>query len=666
MSYVLRALMTEKSLISAYSSASMAGVTWRLPHTVENQEQPRGYGWVRNRDGLSRTVRYLLVQASGSGVFLTPNVYPYVDDHMSEREKLLSSRAIPSEKLNLRQVGGWLSTCKMLHTHKCDSGHWTNMAVAGIRLIDVENRCVITPGNEVTYCALSYCWGTKPFLKLKSADGASLYKKNALSTDCPDLPKTIKDAMYLTSYLGIRYLWVDALCILQDNEANKKHQLPLMEKIYRHATLTVVAAAGEDPSTGLPGLHAGARRIRQFSQRVGKVWLYASSEKLTRGDRIAQSIWSNRAWTLQEHALSVRLLIFTPSEVFWECDCSVWNEGVHLEASNCEGTEIERKYPKERMKKHSPDFTAFQSYAFFINQVSARKISFENDRIDCVRGLLENLSRDVPGGFIWGHPIAAFDSSLLFSPGVYSKAPHTRREGFPSWTWAGWHFVVTSNVTGPYDSGFNGERFDDTFLYGSKCPKYPFWMRREVAWFHLDDAAKDWTEIQSSWISEDGSAFYAESKRLWEQANPRTFLNDARRKLLDANISSDQALAFWTQRVHLSVDRLELHKNQTARLHGIARIRGSRDFFPIRDNLNRVIGFINLTEEYRISRPDKLEFILIAQNRRWEHKLGPLLDLLGVETIAGVTFRVQNIRDSVVRLGDWQDLGPKWELIIMA
>ena len=125
-----------------------------------------------------------------------------------------------------------------------------------------------------------------------------------------------------------------------------------------------------------------------------------------------------------------------------------------------------------------------------MNQASARQLTYEQDRIDCIRGLMEDMSNDLPGGFVWGLPVAVFDSSLLFADGVYLEAPHQRREGFPSWTWAGWKVVSATQVAGPYDSGFSDNREDIRSLYGKRCPERPDWLRQEVAWHTWDEKGR--------------------------------------------------------------------------------------------------------------------------------------------------------------------------------
>jgi Heterokaryon incompatibility protein (HET) len=88
------------------------------------------------------------------------------------------------------------------------------------------------------YTALSYCWGGDQKVKLQKSN------LSAWRSDIPfcDLPQTIQDAVTVTTELGIRFLWIDALCIIQDDETDVVEKLARMADIYQEAHLTVVAA----------------------------------------------------------------------------------------------------------------------------------------------------------------------------------------------------------------------------------------------------------------------------------------------------------------------------------------------------------------------------------------------------------------------------------------
>jgi hypothetical protein len=111
------------------------------------------------------------------------------------------------------------------------------------RVIDVGQSdhprlCISNRNQQACYVALSYCWGGQQevLLTVDTLDA----KIRGLCLE--NLPQTIRDAIEVTKKLGFRYLWVDALCILQDDQKDKRLEIEAMGNIYRNATLTVAAS----------------------------------------------------------------------------------------------------------------------------------------------------------------------------------------------------------------------------------------------------------------------------------------------------------------------------------------------------------------------------------------------------------------------------------------
>ncbi|PMD51481.1 uncharacterized protein K444DRAFT_486377, partial [Hyaloscypha bicolor E] len=123
-----------------------------------------------------------------------------------------------------------------------------------MRVIDVQKKCIINYDWDWMgpYYALSYVWGTRPFLTLNKANESDLRKEGSLSQRL--LPDTIADAMELVDNMDEHYLWVDSLCILQDDDADQKRFINRMRTIYRAADMTIIALCGEDAYAGLPGV----------------------------------------------------------------------------------------------------------------------------------------------------------------------------------------------------------------------------------------------------------------------------------------------------------------------------------------------------------------------------------------------------------------------------
>lgn len=184
----------------------------------------------------------------------------------------------------------------------------------GARLIDVKSSSVIVaPPHEARYVALSYVWGKTQQLLLNSNTVERLTSRDGLSEDHSDISKTIIDAMKVTSLLGFSYLWIDALCIKQDDPNNKSCQIANMDRIYSCASLIIVST-DPDPSHGIPGFRQTSRSSKQAVCTFPEVQLVSALPVLSQA--LWSSVWDGRGWTLQEKVLSKRLLIFTEFQTF--------------------------------------------------------------------------------------------------------------------------------------------------------------------------------------------------------------------------------------------------------------------------------------------------------------------------------------------------------------
>jgi len=128
---------------------------------------------------------------------------------------------------------------------------------------------------------------------------------------------TIRDAMTMVQQLGYRFLWVDALCIVQDDVENVIENVDRMDQVYQGAHLTFVAAAGQNAYHGLPGIST-PRKEHQLRVHIKGITISSMLEN-ARG-AIDFTRWNTRGWTYQERLLSKRLVIFTASQVFYQCD----------------------------------------------------------------------------------------------------------------------------------------------------------------------------------------------------------------------------------------------------------------------------------------------------------------------------------------------------------
>jgi hypothetical protein len=336
----------------------------------------------------------------------------------------------------------WKTTCETQHGNTCMVAPTAYLlhSIRPIWLIDTWLHCLVLAQPQFSYIALSYVWGHFEFLKALKGNMDQLQINGALSQSeiSSQVPQTIKDAMRLVDLLRERYLWVDALCIVQDDEKLKQDQINGMASIFANANLTIIAEQGRNAEFGLRGLR-GASRPRNRPQRVFK--LENGSEIIETGcfDYKGPSLWSQRGWTYQENVFSRRRLIFDNETVKWKCGCATWTEDHHQAVTLCN---FQWSFPDTKNIFSSP-FPDLGVYASLVNAYNARQFTYPEDALAGFMGITFALRHTFEGGFLCGIPIMFFDAALLWQP---EKLPNRRIPSqssvpttcLPSWSWVGW------------------------------------------------------------------------------------------------------------------------------------------------------------------------------------------------------------------------------------
>lgn len=181
----------------------------------------------------------------------------------------------------------WKELCCATHGDPCNL-ILTGRRPARLRLVDVEQRCVVDSEDDSSYVALSYVWSRAEVPQLTNLTDERF--REAGSLDRETLLPTIDDAVEVTRSLGEKYIWVDCLCIMQDDGADKHRFIPQMDAIFGFAAVTIVAAAGVDAKAGLPGMNPGSRTRVQVPFIVNGVWLLRTL------DPEGPSAWSRGDW----------------------------------------------------------------------------------------------------------------------------------------------------------------------------------------------------------------------------------------------------------------------------------------------------------------------------------------------------------------------------------
>lgn len=189
---------------------------------------------------------------------------------------------------------------------------------------------------KASYIALSHCWGGNSHVQTTITTLPVYVSK----IDVNILPKTFADAIQTTRQLGVRYLWVDSLCIVQDSRIDWEREASHMGAYYRHALVTISAAHGSKSDAGLfvkrDSLSTQPSLIDiRYGSHYRQVYVYArdTSFQLSRsslGELKKPLPLYGRSWVLQEQLLSPRTLTYGMFGISWRCQTMRFDERAPL------------------------------------------------------------------------------------------------------------------------------------------------------------------------------------------------------------------------------------------------------------------------------------------------------------------------------------------------
>lgn len=362
----------------------------------------------------------------------------------------LKSQSWTGRSQTLQLARMWVENCHRSHS-SCRPRQ--SEAWLPTRLIDVgsDENPVLQLVNSAPlvqtapYVALSHRWGANQTLILRSE------KVNMYQEAIPDseVSNTVRDAAIVTRSLGIRYLWVDCMCIIQDDDGQDwARESDTMFKVYSLSTCTIAAANSGDGEGGFltnrdqyrvrpchvpsPFKTASEYSFKIMSQYLNKI----------HDVNVRNSEWFNRGWVFQERMLAPRLLIFTKSQVLWGCaelqaaetwPCGKTNENFidqfnSVEAEKARLNEL-LHFDRGITKSHDAWWTFLQDYM-------SSQLTVWSDRLVAIRGiatLVEGITGKQHCAGMW--LTDDFPSALLW----HIKGEPPLRSGIylaPSFSWA--------------------------------------------------------------------------------------------------------------------------------------------------------------------------------------------------------------------------------------
>ncbi|KAJ4993379.1 heterokaryon incompatibility protein [Stagonosporopsis vannaccii] len=350
-----------------------------------------------------------------------------------------SPRLHNPEHIDTAQIRGWFHRCDQLHGNKCkQSDAFYVSSEVRPSFIDVERECVVTPDSVVPYVALSYVWGPVETLQALKENVHELACPGSLSTSSDyNVPATIRDAIKLCALVGQKYLWVDRVCIVQDDFETKLEHLNAMAQIYAKAEFTIVAADGSHADQGLSGLGQNTGQRRRHLFRFPTKIMIRVTDEVTRQKRLSRNVWSSRAWTFQEHVFSRRLL-YMDTLVSWICYSATWNELWSLPPASVPNEEERSDQHGKGEKLYTVDWPSFAEYANMVEQYNSRDLTYDSDILNAFIGVIAQMREGFPAGFYGGLPEFYFTLGLLWQAGEGLRPRVSSNNCAPTWSWLGW------------------------------------------------------------------------------------------------------------------------------------------------------------------------------------------------------------------------------------
>jgi len=177
--------------------------------------------------------------------------------------------------------------------------------------------------RKFRYIALSHPWGDAKIHDhfVTTVKNIEDYKAEI---DIEKLPKTFRDAIEVTRQLGVQYIWIDSLCIIQGEGGDFQDEAKYMETVFRLAYCVIAASRATGTSDGF----LGTRQEREFAmfETRSKDPLYVCEAIDDFQHDIIEGSLNKRGWVLQERALARRTIYFAHMQTYWEC-----GEGVRCE-----------------------------------------------------------------------------------------------------------------------------------------------------------------------------------------------------------------------------------------------------------------------------------------------------------------------------------------------
>lgn len=313
------------------------------------------------------------------------------------------------------------------------------------------------------YLALSYCWGNPPNNPLRLTVSTSQSLHDGIPT--LSLPQLFQDLISLAERLGVKFFWIDALCIQQDDKLDWEREAAVMGAIYRNAWLVVGATSGRDSSQPL-----AARPFQKvpipISETESGVWANVLSS--TQGGSVTWPL-HERGWCFQEMILARRFLDFDSNGL--QLHCSGEEDAQHNE---WEPADFRQPWAFRRLwsrfldsdtdKQQVKETDVRRVWREVIQMYSNRRLTYSSDLLPALGGIASEYSKKLGVGneYYAGLWKSSFIQDLCWTAN-HEAVRHQNGDKTPSWSWA--------SISGSVDHEYTSLEEQRTRLLEVVCEK---------------------------------------------------------------------------------------------------------------------------------------------------------------------------------------------------
>lgn len=319
----------------------------------------------------------------------------------------------------------WLEDCCATHT-EC---HSQKTFDAPTRLLSIGNhdvKLVLTDELEECppYATLSYCWGTKPFFMLTSETLGRCLGQIADS----ELPKTFQDAILIARGLGLSYIWIDALCIVQNDNADWLREAGRMRSVYGGSRVNIAATSALNAHQGC--FTKADQHCSGFYAQVTTP-THCRTQAFFPDDLYEEYVngpLARRGWTLQERLLPPRTLFCGDQGYFWQCRGAARSEF------------LPHELPQDGMGRQYSSLACPESepwpWPTVVEQYSRGQLTHGADRLPALSGIAtrqHEVTGDQYLAGMWRGDLVWQLAWHMAEPGEKTERPAWRA---PTWSWA--------------------------------------------------------------------------------------------------------------------------------------------------------------------------------------------------------------------------------------